>query len=66
MQALAYKFQEVYEENVSLENIRDDIRKDLHNLDPNKFPMGRNSASMAELGIALLQSTNENAISLLY
>jgi hypothetical protein len=66
MQALAYKFQEIYEENVSLENIRDDIRKDLHNLDPNKFPMGRNSASVAELGIALLQSTNENAISQVY
>lgn len=66
MQDLAYKFQEVYEENVSLENIRDDIRKDLYNFDPNKFPMGRNSASVAEIGIALLQSTKENAISQVY
>ena len=66
MQALAYKFQEVYEESVSLENIRDDIRTDLHNFDPNRFPMGRNSASVADLGITLLQSTNENAISQVY
>jgi len=55
MQALAYRFQEVYEGNVSLENIRDDIGNDLHDFDSNKFPMGRNSASVADLGIALLQ-----------
>ena len=66
MQALAYKFQEVYEGDVSLENIRDNIRQDLHNFDPNKFPIGRNSASVAELGIVLLQSANENAISQVY
>ncbi len=29
----AYKFQEVYEGNIYLENIRDDIRQDLHNSD---------------------------------
>src|SRR6266446_1580701 len=66
MQALAYRFQEVYEGNVSLENIRHDIRHELHNFDPNKFPMGSNSASVADLGIALLQSSNENAISEVY
>jgi len=66
MQALAYRFQEVYEGNVFLENVRDDIRNDLHYFDPNKFPMGKNGASVADLGIALLQSTNENAISQVY
>jgi len=66
MQALAYGFREVHEENVSLENIRDAIRKDLHNLDSNKFPMGKNSASVADLGFTLLKSTNENAISQVY
>ena len=65
MQALAYKSQELYEGNVSLENIRDDIRKYLYNFDPNKFPIGRNSASVAEIKFSL-QSTKKNAISQVY
>jgi len=66
MQVLAYRFQEINEGNVSLENIRDDIRHELHNFDPNKFPIGSNSTSVADLCITLLQSINENAISQVY
>ncbi len=66
MQALADGFMQVFEENISLENVRDKIRKTLHNLDSNKFPMGNKSASVAELGFELMKSTNENAISQLY
>jgi len=54
MQALAYRFQKFYEGNVSWKNIRNDIRNNLHDFDSNKFPIGRNSASVADLGIALL------------
>ena len=66
MQALAYGFREVYKENVSLEDVRDNIRKDLHDLDTFKFPMGTSSASVAELAFTLMKSTNENAISQVY
>jgi hypothetical protein len=66
MQALAGGFKQVYEKSISLENARDDIRETLHNFDSEKFPMGANSASVAELGIKLMESTNKNAISQIY
>ena len=66
MQTSASGFKQVYEKYISLENARDDIRETLHSLDSEKFPMGANSASVGELGIKLMESTNKNAISQVY
>jgi len=63
MQALAFGFKKVNKENISLENIKDNIRNDLHDFDPFKFPMSTSSASIAELAFTLMKSTNENTIS---
>ena len=45
---------------------RDDIRETLHNLDSEKFSMGANSASVAELAIKLMDSTKRNGVSQVY
>ena len=66
MQALANGFKQVDNESISLETARDDIRETLHNLDSEKFSMGANSASVAELAIKLMESTNRNGISQVY
>ena len=39
-------FQQVLQGTVTLENVRDELRHDLHNLDPIKFPIGKTGASV--------------------
>ncbi|KDR77395.1 hypothetical protein GALMADRAFT_65922 [Galerina marginata CBS 339.88] len=63
MKNLASGFKQVFEGNKSLENVRNTHRQTLNNISLEKFPMGKNNASVAELAFELLKSNDENAIS---
>jgi hypothetical protein len=53
---LSEGFKLVLEGHASLEDIRDSIRVQLHELDPTKFPMGQRGASVGDLASTMLQS----------
>jgi len=53
---LSEGFKLVLEGHASLEDIRDSIRVQLHDLDPIKFPMGQRGASVGDLASTMLQS----------
>ena len=55
---LAYGFGKVLEGDASLEVIRDVMRGQLHEIDPQAFPMGANSASVGELAFRMMSSDN--------
>jgi hypothetical protein len=53
---LSEGFKLVLEGHASLEDIRDTLRVQLHELDGNKFPMGQRGASVGDLASIMLQS----------
>jgi hypothetical protein len=55
---LAYGFGKVLEGDASLEVIRNVMRGQLHEIDPQAFPMGANSASVGELAFRMMSSDN--------
>ncbi|KDR67899.1 hypothetical protein GALMADRAFT_79067 [Galerina marginata CBS 339.88] len=63
MKNLASGFKQVFEGSKSLEDVRNNLRQTLNNISSEKFPMGKNNASVAELAFELLKSNDENAIS---
>ncbi|EDQ98041.1 uncharacterized protein LACBIDRAFT_314780 [Laccaria bicolor S238N-H82] len=60
--ALAAGFNKVLEGTLTLENVRDELRHDLHNLDPIKFPMGKTGASVGQLTFEMLKHEENNAV----
>jgi hypothetical protein len=60
--ALAAGFNKVLQGTLTLENVRDELRHDLHNLDPTKFPMGKNGASVGQLTFEMLKYEKNNAV----
>ena len=52
---LASGFNKVIQGTLSLENARDEVRYDLHDLDPVKFPMGKKGASVGQLTFEMLK-----------
>ncbi|KDR64842.1 hypothetical protein GALMADRAFT_82610, partial [Galerina marginata CBS 339.88] len=66
MGKLANGFKDVFQRNSTLENVRDNIREILHTHDPEKFPMGKNNASVAELAFEIMKSDFNNALSQIF
>ena len=50
------------EGTLTLENVRDELRHDLHNLDSTKFPMGKTGASVGQLAFEMLKYEKHNAV----
>ena len=66
MKVLGNGFEEVYQENISLEIIRDVVRDKLYQSYPILFPKGQNGASVSELAFKVLASNTLDGISNLY
>jgi hypothetical protein len=66
MKVLGNGFEEVYQENISLEIIRDVVRDKLYQSYPTLFPKGQNGASVSELALKVLASNTLDGISNLY
>ena len=58
MKVLGNGFEEVYQENISLEIIRDVVRDKLYQSYPTLFSKGQNGASVSELAFKVLTSTH--------
>jgi hypothetical protein len=54
--ALTNGFKEVLENKSTLENVRDSIRNQLHNIDPVKFPTGHKGASVTNLALEMFKT----------
>src|SRR5271168_3186664 len=54
MGMLADGFKNVLQRNLSLENIRDNVRQILHPINPKKFPMGQNKVKIMQVSLSLL------------
>ena len=66
MKVLGNGFEEAYQENISLEVIRDVVRDKLYQSYPTLFPKGQNGASVSELAFKVLASNTLDGISNLY
>ena len=56
-------FKNVIQQSFSLENVRDNVRQILHAINSEKFPMGQNNASVAELAFEIMKSDSNDSIS---
>ena len=66
MKVLGNGFEEVYQENVSLETVRNVVRDKLYQSYPTSFPKGKNGASVSELAFKMLASNTLDGISKLH
>ena len=66
MNLLGNSFEEVYQENISLESIRDCVQDKLFQSYPTLFPKGQKGASVSELAFKLLILNTLDEISNLY
>ena len=66
MKVLGHGFEEVYQENISLEIIRNVVRDKLYQSHPTLFPKGQNGASVSELAFKMLASNTLDGFSNLY
>ena len=58
MKVLGNGFEEVYQENISLEIISDVVRNKLYQSDPTLFPRGQNGAVYLNLPLKCLPQTH--------
>jgi hypothetical protein len=63
MKVLGNGFEQVYQENISLEIIRDVVQDKVYQSYPTLFPKGQNGASVPELAFKVLASNTLDGIS---